>query len=194
MKNMTEIEINGASPLFSTEGLQFQEFPSDFTKIRYYTLMLISSAPFCIRETNLLEQQVSELVKNGITHGNKNDPRKLLKIWYSFTHEAARLIVEDEGEGFNEIPEWNEFNKHRLEYLQERNNDKLMQYISFRSHGSDEKDGGNALFAALEYWNAGLVFNEKHNAVAAERLFLDQNEELRNFKPWDIDSDRPVLA
>jgi hypothetical protein len=192
---MKEIEINGSSPLFSTENLQYQEFPSDFTKIRYYTLILVSSAPFCIKETNLLEQQVSELIKNGITHGNKNDPRKLLKVWYSFTHEAARLIVEDEGEGFTEIAEWNEFNKRRLKCLQERNNDELMHYISFRSHNSDEKDGGNALFAALEYWNAGLVFNEKHNSVAAKKLFLaSQNQELRNFQPWDIDSDRPALA
>jgi hypothetical protein len=192
---MMEIEINGASPLFSTEGLEYREFPSDFTKIRYYTLMLVSSAPFCIKETNLLEQQVSELIKNGIAHGNKNDPRKLLKVWYSFTHEEARLIVEDQGEGFNEIAEWNEFNKRRLEYLQKRNNGELMHYISFRSHDSDEKDGGNALFAALEYWNAGLVFNEKHNSVAAKKLFaVYGNEELRNFQPWDIDSDRPVLA
>jgi hypothetical protein len=192
---MTEITVNGGSPLFSTKGLQYREFPSDFSKIRYYTLLLVSSAPSRIKETNLLEQQVSELIKNGITHGNKNDPRKLLKIWYSFTHESARLIVEDEGAGFNEISEWNEFNRHRLECLQKQDARKLLNYISFRSHDSDEKDGGNALFAALEYWNGGLVFNEKHNAVAAKRVFSTQpDEELSNFQPWDIDSDRPKLT
>jgi hypothetical protein len=190
---MTEIKIDGSSPLFNTEGLQYKEFPSDFTKIRYYTLMLVSSAPSRIKETNLLEQQVSELIKNGITHGNKNDPRKLLKVWYSFTHECARLIVEDQGEGFKEIDEWNEFNRQRLECLREKNFKKLVNYISFRSHDSDEKDGGNALFAALEYWNDGLVFNEKHNAVAAGKKFAPlQERELNAFQPWDIDSDKPA--
>jgi hypothetical protein len=190
---MAEIQVNGASPLFSTEGMQYKEFASDFKNIRYYTLLMVSSAPSRIKERNLLEQQVSELIKNGITHGNKNDPRKILKIWYSFTHESARIIVEDEGPGFNEIKEWNEFNRRRLECLQSQNFDKLVDFISFRSQSSDEKDGGNALFAALEYWSSGLVFNDKHNAVAAKKIFdVYDNQKLGDFKPWDIDSDRPA--
>jgi hypothetical protein len=190
---MTEIQVNSSSPLFATEGMQYREFPSDFKKIRYYTLLLVSSAPSRIKETNLLEQQVSELIKNGITHGNKNDPRKLLKVWYSFSHKAARIIVEDEGQGFKEIKEWNEFNRRRLECLQSQNFDKLINFISFRSQKSDEKDGGNALFAALEYWNGGLVFNDRRNAVAALKYFdASDKQELSHFQPWDIDSDRPA--
>ncbi|MDR2072523.1 MAG: ATP-binding protein [Spirochaetaceae bacterium] len=192
---MKEIEVNGASPLFNTDGLQYREFSSDFAKIRYYTLLLVSSAPSRIKEANLLEQQVSELIKNGIAHGNKKDPRKILKVWYSFSRESARIIVEDQGEGFQEIKEWNEFNKRRLECLQKQNFEKLIEYISFRSHDNDEKDGGNALFAALEYWNGGLVFNDKKNAVAAKKIFSTTTalqEELNHFQPWDIDSDKPA--
>ncbi|MDR2313531.1 MAG: ATP-binding protein [Spirochaetaceae bacterium] len=192
---MKEIEVNGASPLFNTDGLQYKEFPSDFAKIRYYTLLLVSSAPSRIKEANLLEQQVSELIKNGIAHGNKKDPRKILKVWYSFSHKSARIIVEDQGEGFQGIKEWNEFNKCRLECLRDQNFEELVKYISFRSHENDEKDGGNALFAALEYWNGGLVFNDKKNAVAAEKIFSHSTilqEELNNFEPWDIDSDKPA--
>jgi predicted RNA-binding protein (virulence factor B family) len=186
---MTEIQINGSSPLFNTAEMGYKEFSSDFKRIRYYTLLLVSSAPSRIKETNLLEQQVSELIKNGISHGNKNDPRKILKVWYSFTHEAARLIVEDEGPGFNEISEWNDFNRQRLECVQAQNFDKLVDFISFRSHNSDEKDGGNALFAALEYWNGGMVFNDKHNAVAVKKIFDGyKQEELGSFQPWDINS------
>ena len=187
---ITEIKVDEASPLFNKEGLKYKELPSDFTKIRYYTLILVSSAPSRIKETNLLEQQVSELIKNGITHGNRNDPRKLIKIWYSFSHEEARLVVEDEGQGFKEIDEWNKFNHQRLECLKKQNFDDLIHYISFRSHDSNEKDGGNALFAALEYWNGGLAFNNKHNAVAAKRVF--DYREPSDFEPWDIDSDRPA--
>mgnify|MGYP006052180869 FL=1 len=37
---------------------------------------------------------------------------------------------------------------------------------SFKTKESDSQDGGNALFAALEYWNGGFVYNGKRNAVA----------------------------
>jgi len=186
-----EIIVDGASPLFNKEGMKYQEFPSDFTKIRYYTLILVSSAPSPIKEANLLEQQVSELIKNGITHGNKNDPRSILKVWYSFSHNDARLIVEDEGEGFKEIKAWNEFNKKRIECIRSGNINDLINYISFRSPRSKEKDGGNALFAAVEYWDGGLVFNNACNAVAVKKTFtLSSEEKLADFQSWDINSDR----
>jgi hypothetical protein len=191
---MTEIVINETSPLFIKEGMQYKEFASDFTKIRYYSLVLVSSAPSRIKESNLLEQQVSELIKNGITHGNKNDPRKSLKVWYSFTQEDARLIVEDEGEGFKELKAWNDFNRKRIECLCSGNFTELANYISFRGQDSKEKDGGNALFAALEYWDGGIVFNNACNAVAVKKNFtLEDNENLSDFKPWDINTSRAVV-
>ena len=168
---MKEIKIDGDSPLFKKEEMQYKEFPSEHAKIRYYTLLLVSSAPSRIKESNLLEQQISELITNGIIHGNKNDPEKLIKVWYSFNSEAARIIVEDEGKGFKSIKKWNDFNRKRLKYLEEQNFKQLMNYISFCSPESSEQYSGNALFAAVEYWNAGLVFNDKCNAVAAKRLF-----------------------
>jgi hypothetical protein len=190
---MTEIIIDGSSPLFNKERMNFQEFPSDFSKIRYYALVVVSSAPLPIKEANLLEQQVSELIKNGITHGNRNDPRNILKVWYSFTHNDARLIVEDEGDGFKEIRAWNEFNRKRIECTRNGNLAELAKYISFRGQNSKEKDGGNALFAALEYWDGGMVFNTDCNAVAVKKIYsLPNSQQLTDFKPWDINSDRPA--
>ena len=151
--------------------MDYKEFPSDFAKIRYYSLVLIGSAPSRIKDTNLLEQQISELIKNSIIHGNKYDPQKIIKTWCSFSEKEAHFIIEDEGDGFKEIKTWNEFNKKRLECLEKQDFVQLEQYISFRSKSSSKSDGGNALFAALEYWNAGLVFNSKCNAVAAKRIF-----------------------
>ena len=36
---------------------------------------------------------------------------------------------------------------------------------------SDDNDGGNALFAALEYWNGGFVFGDKRNSIAMQKLY-----------------------
>jgi hypothetical protein len=83
----------------------------------------------------------------------------------------ARLIVEDEGEGFKELDEWNAFNRERRRQICLRNYAELGKYVSFRSSISDEFDGGNALFAAVEYWDVGMVFNERRNAVAMKKLF-----------------------
>ena len=168
---MEEILIDDNSPLFNKEGMVYKEFLSEFAKIRLFTLLLVSSAPSKIKETNLLEQQVSELVRNGITHGNKYDPQKIIKTWHSFTNKEARFIVEDQGEGFKRIKEWNDFNRKRQEFLKKQDFAQLEKYIAFRDKHSPSNDGGNALFAALEYWNAGLVFNSRGNAVAVKRIF-----------------------
>ena len=168
---MNEILVDDNSLLFNKEGLEYREFPSDYSKIRYNTLLLVSSAPSRIKETNLLEQQASELIRNGIIHGNKYDPQKTIKIWFSFSNKEVRLIVEDQGDGFKEIQEWNDFNRIRLECLKKQDFNQLEKYISFHCKSSTSSDGGNALFAALEYWNAGLVFNSKGNAVAAKKIF-----------------------
>jgi anti-sigma regulatory factor (Ser/Thr protein kinase) len=174
-KKQGSIEIDSESPLFDKTGLECQEFPSDYSKIRFYAMVVARSAPQGVGEINLLEQQISEIIKNAIKHGNKNDVNKKVRIWHRFTLDMAHLIVEDEGDGFKELEGWNDFNRKRRRHAYERNYDELGKYVSFRSGVSDESDGGNALFAAVEYWDAGLVFNEKRNAVAMKRLFKPQN-------------------
>ncbi|MDR3122859.1 MAG: ATP-binding protein [Treponema sp.] len=166
-----EIRVDGASPLFDKTGLEYQEFPSDYSRIRFFSMLLAKSAPQGVREANLLEQQISEIIKNAIKHGNKNDVAKKVRVWHKFTRDMAHLIVEDEGEGFQDLEDWNAFNRQRRRQVREQNYDELGKYASFRNNASDETDGGNALFAAVEFWDAGLVFNEKRNAVAMKKLF-----------------------
>ncbi len=36
---------------------------------------------------------------------------------------------------------------------------------------SDDRDGGHDLFAELEYWNGGFVYNGKRNGVAMLKRF-----------------------
>jgi len=163
--------VNEQSPLFDKTNLFYKKFPSDQRQIRYFALVIVQKAPPEIHEINLLEQQISELLKNAVKHGNQNDPSKSVHVWYYFSTDEARLIVEDEGEGFKDLEKWNEFNQKRLQLLQDRQFDELDNFVSFRTARSDEHDGGNALFAALEYWDSGMVYNDKRNAVAVSRKF-----------------------
>lgn len=172
MMNVKEIVVDEKSPLFKKDGMFYKEFPSDFRQIRFFTLIIVQKAPAEIKEINLLEQQISELVKNAIKHGNKMDVTKKIKIWYFFNRERAHVIIEDEGSGFKEIEVWNEFNRKRSKCFNEKNFIEMEKYISFKSSISDEKDGGNALIAAVEYWDGGVVFNRKRNCVAVLKTFF----------------------
>lgn len=180
----TGIIADGSHKLFDKTGMFYKEFPSDFRQIRYFTLLIVQKAPPEIKELNLLEQQISELIKNAVKHGNKNDPSKLIKVWYSFSTERAHLVVEDQGKGFQELERWNEFNRERLRCFQEQDFESLADYVSFRTKHSDDNDGGNAMFAAIEYWNGGVVFSDPRNAIAVLKTFpkkrigreLEENE------------------
>lgn len=169
--SVKEIKVDENSPLFDKTDMLHKEFPSDFRQIRYFTLLIVQSAPPDIKEINLLEQQISEIIKNAVKHGNKCEIDKKVRVWYSFSPEHAHLIVEDEGPGFKEIEKWNQFNRRRQGLLESQDFEALADYVSFRGSEADDNDGGNALFAALEYWNGGFVFNHKRNCVAMLKRF-----------------------
>lgn len=173
-----DLRVDENNPLFDKTNLFYKKFPSDQRQIRYFALVIVQKAPPEIQEINLLEQQISELLKNAVKHGNKNDPSKSVHVWYQFSSEEARIIVEDEGDGFKDMEKWNDFNRKRIECLAARNFDELDNYVSYRTAESDEHDGGNALFAALEYWNEGMVYNKKKNAVAVGKRFAKKRLEL----------------
>lgn len=166
-----EIKVDENSPLFDKTGMLHKEFPSDFRQIRYFTLLIVQSAPPDIKELNLLEQQISEIIKNAVKHGNKCNVEKKVRVWYSFSPEHAHLIVEDEGPGFKDLEKWNAFNAKRQSLLESQNYEALADFVSYRGKSADENDGGNALFAALEYWNGGFVFNHKRNCVSVLKRF-----------------------
>jgi serine/threonine-protein kinase RsbW len=165
------IRQNDAHPLFEKKGMYHKEFNLDLKKVRYLSQLVVQNAPAEIREINLLEQQVSEIIKNAVRHGNRNNPNKKVKIWFAFERSFAHLIVEDEGEGFREIERWNEFYMKKQMAFASQDFDEMMKYISYRTVDSTEEDGGNALCAAVEFWNVGVVFNSKGNAVAVKRAY-----------------------
>jgi Histidine kinase-like ATPase domain len=171
MTGMRQIVVDESSPLFDRTGMFYKKFPSDFRQIRYFTLLILQKAPPEIKEINLLEQQISELIKNAVKHGNRKDPARSVQVWSTFDEGSARIIVQDEGEGFTRLSEWNEFNRRRNECFTRQDFEEMANYVSFVTPASDEHDSGNALFAAVEYWDAGLVFNGKKNCVAAAKRF-----------------------
>ncbi|MGP1368949.1 MAG: ATP-binding protein [Treponema sp.] len=175
MNQMTELRSDDNDPLFDKTNMLRKDFPSDFRQIRYFTLLIVQSAPSEIKELNLLEQQISEVIKNAVKHGNHCDINKKVTVWYSFSPTHAHLIVQDEGEGFKDLEKWNEFNRHRLEALSAQDFAKLSNYVSYRTKDSEPQDGGNALFAALEYWDGGFVYNGKRNAVAMLKRYQQKN-------------------
>ena len=171
MEENKRIIIDNNNPLLKKDGLFFKEFPSDIRQVRFFSMLVVQKAPPEIKEINLLEQQISELIKNAVRHGNKNDMSKKVKIWADFGNDHAHVIVEDEGDGFKKLEEWNEFNKKRNECFANQDFEEMEKYFSFRTEESNENDGGNALFAALEYWDGGVVFTEKKNCIAVYKNF-----------------------
>jgi hypothetical protein len=172
MKNIIarKLIIDENNELFDAQGMKYVEFKSDFSKIREYSAKILEDCPKQFLEDNLLEQQLSEIIKNGIKHGNKCDVSKKLKVWYDLRHRV-RFIVEDEGEGFKRLEEWNDFYAKRQAALGARDFELFLKLASYRGPESDESDGGNSLIVALEFWNGGMIYNETKNKVGVIRWF-----------------------
>lgn len=165
--------VDGNSPYLKVRGMNRLEFDSDLSKIRKYSLDIIKRAPEEFKEKNLMEQQISEILKNAIEHGNKQNPEKIVKVWYRFRVEEGltHIVVEDQGAGFSRLEEWNEFFRKRTHYIETQDFENMMNYINYTTEDSTEMDGGNAMFAAVEYWNGGIIYNEKRNRVALIKRF-----------------------
>jgi hypothetical protein len=171
-KQVDGLIVDEESPLWDMKEMEHKIYPSDFSKIRRYTkeiLQDLSSRP--IEELKLLSQQVSEIIKNAIRHGNKSDPNKIIKVWYQVTPDFFKIIVEDEGDGFKDIDIWNEFFKKRNKAFESKNMDEMMKYVTYRGPDSSEEDGGTSLFSAIEYWDSGMIYNSKKNKVVAIKYF-----------------------
>ena len=165
-----ELQVDEQSSLFNTYGMQHKIYPSDYSKVREITSEIIVDAPSSFKEDKLLEQQISEIIKNAIKHGNKCQTEKKVMVWYTFS-ENARVIVEDEGEGFTNLEKWNQFNRERIRCFETGDFENMVKYVAYKDENSDETDGGNSLFAALEFWNGGMVYNHKKNKIAVARYY-----------------------
>jgi len=162
--------VDDRNELFHAQGMKSVEYPSDLSMVRRYAARILEGCSDLFLEDNLLEQQLSELIKNAIKHGNHSDPTKQIRVWYDLRNRV-RFIVEDEGEGFTNLESWNEFFMLRQKALYEQDFDTFLTLANYRGPHSDETDGGNSLISALEYWNGGMIYNGKKNKVGVIRWF-----------------------
>lgn len=170
-----QLLVNPDSPLLDTRNMYHKRFYLDLSQVRRLANLIAQKAPNHLRAINILEQQISELLKNAVKHGNNNDPTKAVAVWFQFTDESARLIVEDEGPGFQKLEEWNGFYRKKIEAYHAKDFEAMMNYLAFRTENSGSDDGGNAMMAAVEYWNEGVVFNTSRNRVAVMRSFGEES-------------------
>lgn len=162
--------VDDQNELFDARGMQHREFPSDLGRVREFAQEILKTCPGEFREGNLLEQQCSELIKNGIKHGNHGDPSKNLEVWFDF-RRRVRFIVQDQGAGFQNLEAWNEFFFQRQKALEDQRFDDFLGLASYRGPHSDESDGGNSLIAALEYWNGGMIYDASRTKVGVIRWY-----------------------
>lgn len=164
-----QLVVDEYSPLWDISETQYLEFASDITQIRDMARLVVNNVKY-INENfplTILEEQTSEIIKNAVKHGNKNNKDKIVKVWYLINDKMFKIIVEDEGEGFTNMDDWNEYNKKRNEALKKGDMEEMLKYIQYKGPNTQDDDGGNSLFAALEYWDSGLVYSNKKNKVVA---------------------------
>mgnify|MGYP000886320899 CR=1 FL=1 len=156
--------IDNDNDLFDTSGMQRFEFSSDYNQIRFYSLILTQYLPADMRSDRLMEQQVSEIVKNAIKHGNRGNILKKIRVWFECA-DRVRYVIEDEGSGMQNMEEWNDFNRRRRKALRENDMEQMFSLLAYKGEHSEENDGGNSLFAALEFWDEGMLYSSKRNKV-----------------------------
>jgi serine/threonine-protein kinase RsbW len=86
------------------------ELPSDLSLMNgvlQYLIERVSRMGLIQPEKSNLFVALDEAFVNGVTHGNKNNPGKLLRITAELSPSEAVFTVEDEGEGFDlqQIPD-----------------------------------------------------------------------------------------
>jgi serine/threonine-protein kinase RsbW len=94
---------------FVRERIEF-ELPSDLSLMNgvlHYLIERVAALGVIKADSSNLFIALDEAFVNAVTHGNRNDPHKLVRITADLSSKEARFTIEDEGEGFNvkEIPD-----------------------------------------------------------------------------------------
>lgn len=172
IKRKDQLIINEHHSLFNKEGLKYMFIQLlNLEKIRKASATIVLEARGEIPEINMLEYQIYQILYNAYKHGNKGKMWKSIKVWHYISPVYAHLIVQDEGKGFKKLEEWNEYYRQRMSCIKNKDFSKLKKYLSFKTDKSTIGDKGVSLLSAIEYWNGGIVFNNKRNTVAVKRIF-----------------------
>jgi len=84
--------------------------PSDTAEgrnVQDQIIALLEQKNFSMRDVFGVRLALEEALINAIKHGNRMDPSKKVKIEYQVCDAKIRIVIEDEGEGFdmNAVPD-----------------------------------------------------------------------------------------
>ncbi|HEY6952192.1 MAG TPA: ATP-binding protein [Bacteroidota bacterium] len=75
--------------------------PKEIAKVEKFLARVNKKAHLDDGTTYRLLVATTEAVNNAILHGNKSDPRKLVRISCSLEHHILTMTVQDSGKGFD---------------------------------------------------------------------------------------------
>ncbi|HUV41818.1 MAG TPA: ATP-binding protein [Sedimentisphaerales bacterium] len=75
--------------------------PGAITKAFEWILSKLQAGNFSAEDVFAVRMALSEAFLNAISHGNKMDPDKEIKIDYSVSEDKVGISMTDQGEGFN---------------------------------------------------------------------------------------------
>jgi serine/threonine-protein kinase RsbW len=106
----------------------------------------MAQAGFSEREQFGVRLSLEEAVVNGIKHGNREDPAKVVRIYYTVTTREVVTEIEDQGPGFslNQVP-----------------NPLAPENI--------ERPGGRGVFLMRHYMTS-VQYNERGNRVMLSKV------------------------
>lgn len=123
---------------------------------------------YSAEQTEMILIGADEMMINGLTHGNKNNPDLKLSITLSVFLNQVKFYITDEGEGFNPKTVPDPTDPERLKKLIENGDEKAFTH-------------GRGIFVTKEYMDH-IQYNSKGNGV-----FIAKMKE-----PTDISYGKPV--
>jgi serine/threonine-protein kinase RsbW len=99
-------------------------------------------AGYGARDTWAVRLSLDEAVINAVRHGHRKDPRKQARVWWVVTTSAVKLVVGDQGPGFDPA-----------------------QVPDPRLPANRERAGGRGLFLIRAYMS-WVRFNQRGNCLA----------------------------
>lgn len=82
-------------------SINFESSIENLEKIEAVTARISEELSFSESDVDDISISITELFNNAIHHGNQNNVKKKIYVTFNVTHDAVRISVKDEGEGFS---------------------------------------------------------------------------------------------
>ncbi|MCX7725257.1 MAG: SpoIIE family protein phosphatase [Chitinispirillaceae bacterium] len=148
------VEVGDSDNIIAESGFRREDEPSillvnnveDIDKVCAVVLKEMDHYGYTDQSIKQFKICIFEMITNAIIHGNKNNPKKKVMVFYRVTEDVAIISVLDEGEGFDftTVP------------------DPLLPENRLRDHG-------RGLFLIKHYMDE-VSFNKKGNRIMGKKF------------------------